>query len=183
MEESLPQAPSNLNYSTILHRAQAFLYISSPSATNISLYCISDCWRNSGKCTLLSFELSIGRTVVMRLFCQATFWSFFFWCRPRVVDTTSQPMFLAPDGAPKFSSWNRRKVTSSQLCWQGCQHYQQKSRTEAFSCFTTEWLWETAETLKPPIQILRNENSSSQYLSCFPLPQGEFRAKVNDNKY
>lgn len=61
--------------------------------------------------------------------------------------------------------------------------YQQKSRTGAFSCFTIEWLWETTETLKPPIWSLRNENSSSQYLSCFLLPQGEFRVKVNDNKY
>lgn len=48
-------------------------------------------------------------------------------------------------------------------------------KTGAFSHFTFEWLWETAETLKPPIQSLRNGNSSSQYLRYFPLPQGELR--------
>lgn len=67
----------------------------------------------------------------MKHFCQATFlWSFFVWCCPHIVYTTSQPMFLAPDGAPKFSTWNKRKVTSSQFCWEGCQHYQQESRLE-----------------------------------------------------
>lgn len=99
------------------------------------------------------------------------FCGFFFCSCPHVLDTTSQPPFLASDCAPKFSSCNRRKVTSLQLCWEGCQHYQQKPRTGAFSCFITEWLWETAETLKPPVQRLRNEYSSNQYWSCFPLPQ------------
>lgn len=95
----------------------------------------SDCWRAGGKCSVFSFlpsqNLSAGRTVVMKHFCQATFFcSFFFRCCLHVLDTTSQPAFLAPYCAPNFSSCYTRKVTSLQLCWEGCQHYQRNQGPE-----------------------------------------------------
>lgn len=119
----------------------------------------------------------------MKHFCQATFWSLFFWCCPHIVDTTFQPMFSAPDDAPKILQLKQEESDQLTALLGGLPTLSAEIKDWSILLFhhwkTVRNSWDTEAT----IQSLRNENSSSQYLSCSPLPQGQFRTKVNDNKY
>lgn len=139
-----PEAPSNLNYSVILQRAQAlsllhFLSFKYIAYVSISLYAshhlclLGNWWKNLYflfPSTLEPSEYFGGRDSCEQiLFSSNIFYSFCFWHCPLLLDAaTPQPTFLAPDHAPNFSSCNSRKVTCLQLHWEGCQHYQQKNK-------------------------------------------------------
>lgn len=132
------------------------------------------CWEAGGKFFIFSsltyynpLNVLVKRILAMIFlsYFLCSFFLFFFdtalWFLILLPKQHSQLLLTLPS-SPVAAA---RKVTPLLLHREGCQQYQQKTRTGALSCFITEWLWETAETMKSLVQGLRNEHSSNQCLS------------------